>query len=357
MVVVLRLDADCFARVTVEEIRRRVLVRGSVASSFSICHPDCFSGQPVTRNVPRRSSLGKTTSFRKVAPRDLRFGNLSFMLSRPKRRQPAPPPSRYGYVTPPPPRPKERLLIKGHHHRRLLWGEKRKNHNADLGTEAGHMLRMPKQINPFREIKQNHGDCVLNHLSLVAFGSSTYRIFGKGSGKKLREFVVAKIGDGRRFASGRDFEREHAKLVHQFPPTIRLNANTNKKPGYAHKAKVIDLYLKTLYSHREPLNAAIAKPKRLGQRLHVPLDCIVLKSVWREFSHQLDEKGVAKRFLALSKLGKKHYHAVQEILAHHAKQAGTIAILYDVRWAVGSEQARNLKNTIHTHQNPRVQKG
>ena len=131
-------------------------------------------------------------------------------------------------------------------------------------------------------------------------------------------------------------------------PRIRLNANSNKKLGFGHKAKVIDLYLKTLYCQREPLNAAAAK--RLGQRLHVPLDNIVLKSIWREFSHtpagrrravlQLDGKDVAKSDLSLAKLRKKHYQAIQELLADHAKMAGTIAILYDDRWAVGSEQAR-----------------
>ncbi len=143
---------------------------------------------------------------------------------------------------------------------------------------------MSKQRNPFFKIKQEHRNCVLTHLALAAFNSTTYRIFGKGSGKKIREFVVSKIGDGRRLASCRDFESEHAELVDLFPSGIHLNANSkHRKPGFGHKAKVIDLYLKTLYCQREPLNAAAAK--RLGQGLHVPLDNIVLESVWREFSH------------------------------------------------------------------------
>ena len=145
---------------------------------------------------------------------------------------------------------------------------------------------MSDQVNPFQEIKRNHRMCVVTHLAQAAFNSTTYRIFGKGSGEKLREFVMNNIGDGRRFAFGRNFEREHAKLVRLFPRTIHLNANAkHRKPSFGHKAKVIDLYLKTLYCQREPLNAATAK--RLGQRLHVPLDNIVLKSVWDEFRSQL----------------------------------------------------------------------
>jgi hypothetical protein len=208
---------------------------------------------------------------------------------------------------------------------------------------------MSKQKNPFREIRRNHENCVLIHLALAAFNSTTYRIFGKGSGKKIREFVVSEIGDGRRLASCRDFESEHAELVNLFPSGIHLNANSkHRKPGFGHKAKVIDLYLKTLYCQREPLNAAAAK--RLGQRLHVPLDNIVLESVWSEFSHkpegrkravlQLDGKDVAKSDLSLAKLSEEHYLAVQRLLASHAKKAGTIAILYDDRYTEGSEQAR-----------------
>jgi hypothetical protein len=132
---------------------------------------------------------------------------------------------------------------------------------------------------------------------------------------------------------------EHAKLVRLFPRAVRLNANArHRKPRFGHKAKVIDLYLKTLYIQREPLNVATAK--RLGQRLHVPLDNIVLKSVWKDFSQQLETINVVKSDLSLSKLSEKHYQAVQKIIATRAKEAGTIPILYDDRYTEGSEQNR-----------------
>jgi len=198
---------------------------------------------------------------------------------------------------------------------------------------------MRSEINPFHDIRHSHGKCVLMHLAQAAFNNTTFRIFRKGSSGRLREFVTDKIGDGRRFTSRRDFEMEHAKLLRQFPRAIRLNANTRyRKPSFGHKAKVIDLYLKILFIQREPLDAATAK--RLGKRLHVPLDNIVLKSVWKDFSQQLEATGVAKRDLSLSKLSKKHYRTIQETIASHAKQAGTVAILYDDRYTVGSEQNR-----------------
>jgi hypothetical protein len=198
---------------------------------------------------------------------------------------------------------------------------------------------MGRHRNPFGDIKQNHRKCVLMHLAQVAFNSTTFRIFSKGSAKKIRKFVADKIGDGRRFASRRDFEMEHVKLLRLFPRAIRLNANTgHRKPSFGHKAKVIDLYLKTLYIQREPFDAATAR--RLGQRLHVPLDNIVLKSVWKDFGQQLKTMGVAKSDLSLSKLSPRHYQLVQKTIASHAKKAGTIAILYDDRYTVGSQQNR-----------------
>lgn len=196
---------------------------------------------------------------------------------------------------------------------------------------------MLKQGNPFDEIKKKHRDCIPMHLAQAAFNSTTYRIFGEGSAKKLRKFVMDKIGDGRRFISGQDFEREHATLVRQFPATIRLSAKSNKMPRFGHKAKVIDLYLKTLYCQREPLSAVAAK--RLGQRLHVPLDRFVLEAVWKDFGQQLWNDAKRGHF-NLAKLNGKRYHAIQKLLADRAKKAGTIAILYDDLYVVGSEQAR-----------------
>jgi hypothetical protein len=208
---------------------------------------------------------------------------------------------------------------------------------------------MSKQRNPFYEILKGHPKCTVMHLAQAAFNSTTYRIFSKGSGGKIREFVAEKIGDGHRFIAGRNFEREHANVLKQFPGTIRLNKNSNKELGYGHKAKVIDLYLKTLYCQREPLTASAAK--RLGRRLHVPLDNIVLDSFWIDFSRilsnrkravlELDGERVVKSDLCLSELNEGHYHAIQKVLRDQAGKAGTIAILYDDRYVKGSEQSRS----------------
>lgn len=62
---------------------------------------------------------------------------------------------------------------------------------------------MSNQKTPFREIKRDHRNCVLNHLSLAAFNSTAYRTFSKGSGKKIPKFVVDESGRENRSSQRR----------------------------------------------------------------------------------------------------------------------------------------------------------
>jgi integrase len=50
---------------------------------------------------------------------------------------------------------------------------------------------MRRHKNPFHDIKQNHRKCVLMHLAQAAFNSTMYRIFSKGSSKKLQPILDA----------------------------------------------------------------------------------------------------------------------------------------------------------------------
>jgi hypothetical protein len=195
---------------------------------------------------------------------------------------------------------------------------------------------MSANENPYRKIKRNHRHHVPKYLARVALTGGTLRMFDKGSGDILREFLVAAIGCGDRLkrAGQREFEKEHRAAIRKFPSKVRLNANARRaKSNFAQKAKVIDLYLKALCFGREPLTEIVAN--RLKNSLHVPLDNIVLRQVWEHFGRNM--RGF-KKSPSLSTLTREQYFEIQRILARHAHEERVPPILYDDLFATRGEK-------------------
>jgi hypothetical protein len=208
-------------------------------------------------------------------------------------------------------------------------------------SSAGILKAMPlgEGANPFPAIKRKHSCCVPVFLARIAFTSSTLRMFDKGAGKKLRDFLVSGVGCGHKFARGgrENFERQHLKVIRAFPQAIHTRG---KKPRFGQKAKILDLYLKVLSSEREPLRVALAG--RLRSRLHVPLDNIVLKWVWQHFGAELKHSRIRRCDLVLSKLSEENYRTIQKLLRRKASKAGAYPILYDDLWAWDEEERTRL---------------
>jgi hypothetical protein len=187
---------------------------------------------------------------------------------------------------------------------------------------------MPTKTNPYSKIKREHKRCMPKFLSRVAFGPPTLRMFKRGDGEIIRDFFMRNVGCGEQLRQ-RDFEKYHASLLRRFPSAVRLS-RSHKKPKFGHKAKVIDLYFKTLCLQREALNESAAT--KLQRKVHVPLDNIVLGWVWEHFKDDLSTKGLEKGNMKLSSLNKDSYQIIQDTLARCAKLCGVPAIWYDDLW-------------------------
>jgi hypothetical protein len=111
------------------------------------------------------------------------------------------------------------------------------------------------------------------------------------------------------------------------------STNRGHGPGFGQAAKVVNLYVKQYLLRPEFMGRAEARvARRLYKFAHVPLDRIVLDHAWEEFHVELSRQGI-KSQPKMSRLGKREYEIIQNVIFQKAKKLGLPPLAYDFRWA------------------------
>lgn len=188
----------------------------------------------------------------------------------------------------------------------------------------------------FAEIGRKHRKVVPHLVARMAFTPSTLRTFAPGdrvqTRDKITKYVLRRVDPSylRRLRTQDRFDRWVYDHVAGFPRTVRLR--NGRPPRFGHKAKLINLYLKTLTLSNELFDQRTAR--RLQGLLHVPLDSIILRCVWEDFRRAIGVAGLRKAQLQLPAVTRRVYDQIQAILRAEAKKDGVPAVWYDDHWAI-----------------------
>jgi len=160
-------------------------------------------------------------------------------------------------------------------------------------------------------------------------------MLNRGAGNTLRAYLTqhAQPKRVRRLRARARFDAFLDQLVFRVPTVVRTRKG--RKPSYGQKAKIVNLYMKTLGLSNEFFEGTAAR--RLRPLLHVPLDSIILRRVTQDFGKQLFAASIGRRDLRLSKLDRQTYRSVQTILRAEAAKKRVPAIWYDDHWAIRAE--------------------
>lgn len=198
-------------------------------------------------------------------------------------------------------------------------------------------------MDAYDELLRNPSVTARNYAASM-FNSTTWRMFKKGESKKIKEFLIRHIGDGRRLArcrGQREYDAKLARLILRFCDSFHMNSKMkHRRPGFGHASKVINLYVKHLLLVPEYLRPY--KMRSLESHAHVPLDKWVLRRIWGykkkrgDFRDKL-ENSLRHRPPTLNTLEEDDYRLIQRALANAPRKKPIPTIAYDYFYAVRPE--------------------
>ena len=185
--------------------------------------------------------------------------------------------------------------------------------------------------------RAEHRQNLLRFVAYVSVGASTLRAF---RGRKRRpkdivfEFADRLVADGRLTGakSRTAFDRRLLHWIDRFPAgQVRLKS---RSMGYGHKAKVVNLCLKTLVFTNGAL--PLIQSRRLEKWLHVPIDSRVHGWLWDKLGRELSsyrQGRFTRKNTQLKELNRRCYWELQSFLCARAMGGGFLPIWIDfVAW-------------------------
>ena len=192
---------------------------------------------------------------------------------------------------------------------------------------------MVRFCSPFAEIKRNLDERYDEWVLLTFVGGPTFRMFADFS--EVGEFLRK---EGPRLVNARNqekYDKAIFAIANRFCHSKIRSSHNKERPRFGHAVKVLNLYVKHYGFCLAALGARQAKrAERLLGHAHVPLDRIVLKSIWCDFRDLLEADDIRK-IPRLNKMSPEEYRSIQLILREQARKERVPAILYDFRWSEG----------------------